>query len=52
MRRRLKPLVKVVAFDAHKSPQRLGFLIGEIVVPKDFDRMGKAAIAAFFGPEA
>ena len=45
-----KPLVKVVALDA--TPQRLGFLAGEIAVPADFDRMGEAEIAALFALEA
>ena len=44
-----KPLVKVAALDAPASPRRLGFLTGEIAVPKDFDRMGEARIAALFG---
>lgn len=44
-----RPLVKVAALDAPKAPQRLGFLAGEIAVPKDFDRMGGAAIASLFG---
>jgi prevent-host-death family protein len=44
-----KPLVKVAALDAPAAPQRLGFLAGEIAVPKDFDRMGEAEIAAHFG---
>ena len=44
-----KPLVKVVAVDAPTAPRRLGFLEGEIQVPKDFDRMGEAEIAALFG---
>ena len=44
-----KPLVKVAGLDTPKVPQRLGFLAGEIVVPKDFDRMGDAEIAALFG---
>jgi len=44
-----KPLVKVVALDAPKKPRRLGFMKGEIKVPKDFDRMGEAEIAALFG---
>jgi prevent-host-death family protein len=44
-----KPLVKVAALDAPKAPQRLGFLAGEIAVPKDFDRMGETEIAALFG---
>ncbi|MBE3132954.1 MAG: type II toxin-antitoxin system prevent-host-death family antitoxin [Acidobacteria bacterium] len=43
-----KPLVKVVALDAPKSPRRLGFLAGEVVIPKEFDRMGEARIAALF----
>ena len=47
-----KPLVKVAALDAPAAPQRLGFLVGEIKVPKDFDRMGEAEIAALFGTGA
>ena len=47
-----KPLVKVAAIDAPKAPRRLGFLSGEIAVPKDFDRMGEAEIAALFGDGA
>lgn len=47
-----KPLVKVAALDAPSSPQRLGFMTGEIAVPKDFNRMGEAAIAALFGSDA
>ena len=44
-----KPLVKVAALDAPAAPKRLGFLSGEIAVPKDFDRMDEAEIAALFG---
>lgn len=44
-----KPLVKVTALDSPAPPQRLGFLSGEISVPKDFDRMGEVEIAALFG---
>jgi prevent-host-death family protein len=44
-----KPLVKVARLDAPDAPQRLGFLAGEIAVPKDFDRMGEDEIAALFG---
>lgn len=44
-----KPLVKVAGLDTPEVPKRLGFLAGEIVVPKDFDRMGDAEIAALFG---
>jgi antitoxin (DNA-binding transcriptional repressor) of toxin-antitoxin stability system len=44
-----KPLVKVAALGAPRAPKRLGFMAGEIVVPKDFDRMAQAEIAALFG---
>ena len=44
-----KPLVKVSAIEAPATPQRLGFLAGEIVVPDDFDQMGESEIAAMFG---
>lgn len=44
-----RPLVKVAALDTPDAPKRLGFLAGEIVVPKDFDRMGDAEIAVMFG---
>ena len=47
-----KPLVKVTALDAPATPQRLGFLAGEIDVPEDFDRMGEAEIEALFGSSA
>ncbi|MEK6371434.1 MAG: type II toxin-antitoxin system prevent-host-death family antitoxin [Acidobacteriota bacterium] len=47
-----KPLVRVAALDAPAAPQRLGFLAGEIVVPKDFDRMGENEIAILFGTSA
>jgi prevent-host-death family protein len=46
------PLVRVTALAAPAPPQRLGFLAGEIAVPKDFDRMGAAEIAALFGSGA
>jgi prevent-host-death family protein len=44
-----RPLVRVAALDAPKAPRRLGFLAGEIAVPKDFDRMGAETIAKLFG---
>ena len=47
-----KPLVKVSALDSPPTPRRLGFLVGEIAVPDDFDSMGEAEIAALFGSEA
>lgn len=46
-----KPLVKVEALDAPKTPKRLGFLSGEITVPKDFNRMGEKEIGALFSAE-
>jgi len=46
-----KPMVKVTALDAPASPKRLGFLTGEIDVPRDFNRMGDDVIAAMFGHE-
>ena len=47
-----KPLVKVAALDAPATPQRLGFMTGEIAVPRDFDRMGESEIEALFGSGA
>lgn len=47
-----KPLVRVAALEAPAKPQRLGFLVGEIEVPDDFDSMGSDAIAALFGADA
>jgi prevent-host-death family protein len=47
-----KPLVKVSALDAPATPQRLGFLSGEIAVPADFNRMGESEIEAMFGTGA
>jgi prevent-host-death family protein len=44
-----KPMVKVVALDAPKVAQRLGFLEGAFTVPDDFDDMGRAEIERMFG---
>jgi prevent-host-death family protein len=46
-----KPLVRVTALDTPSAPRRVGFLVGEIAVPDDFDTMGEAEIAALFGSE-
>jgi prevent-host-death family protein len=48
-----KPLVKVVPLDAPGASEvnRLGFLVGQIAVPDDFDRMGEAEIGRLFGTE-
>ncbi|MBW6493193.1 MAG: type II toxin-antitoxin system prevent-host-death family antitoxin [Burkholderiaceae bacterium] len=49
-----RPLVKVIALDAPTGGQlrRLGFMVGEIAVPDDFDRMGSAEIERLFGDDA
>ena len=49
-----KPLVKVTALDAPTAGQvrRVGFMVGEIMVPDDFDRMGGAEIEQLFGGDA
>ncbi|MCH9647442.1 MAG: type II toxin-antitoxin system prevent-host-death family antitoxin [Deltaproteobacteria bacterium] len=44
-----KPLVKVMALSSPPVPRRLGFLVGEMDVPEDFDRMGEVEIEALFG---
>jgi len=46
-----KPLVKVVPLDAPAVTERrrVGFMIGEIDVPDDFDRMGQEEIERMFG---
>lgn len=44
-----KPLVRVSSLDAPRAPRRLGFLVGEVAVPDDFDQMGSAEIETLFG---
>lgn len=46
-----KPLVKVTALSAPVGAQvrRLGFMVGQISVPDDFDRMGREEIEQTFG---
>jgi prevent-host-death family protein len=45
-----KPLARVVPIDATVAPKsRLGFMKGEMAVPKDFDKMGRDEIAQMFG---
>lgn len=49
-----KPLVKVAALDEPKKKrmQRIGFMKGQLKVPRDFDRMGSAEIEElFYGKE-
>jgi prevent-host-death family protein len=45
-----KPLVKVTALStpARQKIKRLGFMIGQISVPDDFDRMGEKKIEHLF----
>lgn len=46
-----KPLVKVMPLDAPTGSevQRLGFMVGQIKVPDDFDHMGSEEIEQLFG---
>jgi len=48
-----KPLVKVTRLDAPEpvNKKRLGFMVGQISTPKDFDEMGTQEIAKLFGVE-
>ncbi len=48
-----KPLVKVMALSAPtgKQVRRLGFMAGQIIVPDDFDGMGKEKIQRLFSGE-
>ena len=45
-----KPLVKVVPLSAPEagSTRRLGFMIGQMTIPADFDRMEEDVIADLF----
>lgn len=49
-----KPLVKVSRLEAAQADtkNRLGFMAGQINIPKDFDQMGKDEIAKLFGTES
>jgi hypothetical protein len=46
-----KPLVRVSALTSPQSAQmkRVGFLLGQMTVPDDFDRMDAAKIETLFG---
>ena len=48
-----KPLVKVTRLEVPEADaaQRLGFMKGQISIPKDFDEMGKDEIAKLFSVE-
>lgn len=43
-----KPLVKVVPLNAPEEVRKLGFMLGEIRVPDDFDIMGSEEIQKLF----
>lgn len=49
-----KPLVKVMPLNAPDAGQmrRLGFMVGQITVPDDFDQMGGAEIEQLFAGKA
>jgi len=49
-----KPIVKVTALNAPVGAQvrRIGFMVGQILVPDDFDGMGKEEIERMFGASA
>lgn len=48
-----QPVVKVVAVDAPPgAARRLGFLAGQVSVPRDFDRLGAGNIDALFKGDA
>ena len=44
-----RKLVQVTAIREDKQPVRIGFLKGQIKVPRDFDRMGQSEIEVLFG---
>ena len=48
-----KPMVKVVPLSAPERAEvrRLGFMVGQIAVPDDFDRLGSAEIEQSFGAD-
>lgn len=48
-----RPIARVTGINAPEPAheKRIGFLVGEVRVPDDFDRMGEAEIARLFGAE-
>jgi prevent-host-death family protein len=46
-----KPLVKVTAIATPTGPaiSRMGFMLGQITIPKNFDSMGRQEIEDIFG---
>lgn len=45
------PVATLGPVDAPTAARRLGFLDGAFRIPRDFDGMGREAIAALFGAE-
>ncbi len=43
-----KPLVKVTRLDAPIKPRKLGFMLGELSIPENFDHLGEDDIAQLF----
>jgi prevent-host-death family protein len=43
-----KPLVRVAALKAPRKARRLGFLMGDIAVPKNFNRIADKSIQQLF----
>ncbi len=43
-----RPMAKLTRVNAAPAPQRLGFLVGQSLVPDDFDRMGGDEVSALF----
>ncbi len=44
-----RPMVKVIPFTSDtETSRRLGFMVGEITVPEDFDQMASEEIVHFF----
>lgn len=46
-----KPLVRVTALETPPEPKRLGFLVGTIAVPDNFNEMGRHEISTLSGSQ-
>ncbi|MEO1086212.1 MAG: type II toxin-antitoxin system prevent-host-death family antitoxin [Acidobacteriota bacterium] len=44
-----KPLAKVTPIDAPAEKRRLGFMVGQVSVPDDFDHMAEDEVSSLFG---
>lgn len=43
-----RPMVQVTAIPSHSGQDRLGFMKDQVMVPDDFDSMGRESIARLF----